>query len=54
MMTTETASFMRVRIGILKSLFVLVLALIPWPDNWDMICDFVDSARLPRVPPRRP
>ena len=35
------------RIGISNSLILLVVALIPWPDDWDMICNFVDSARSP-------
>jgi hypothetical protein len=47
MMTTETASVASVRIGILKSVILLVVALIPWPDDWDMVCDVVDSARSP-------
>jgi hypothetical protein len=47
MMTTEPASFAGVRIGILKSVVLLVVALIPWPDNWDAICNFVDTARSP-------
>jgi len=47
MMTTETASVAGVRIGILKSVMLLVVALVPWPDDWDMVCNFVDSARSP-------
>jgi hypothetical protein len=48
MMTTETASVVGVRTGILiKSVMLLVVALIPWPDDWDMVCNFVDSARSP-------
>jgi hypothetical protein len=45
MMTTEAGSIASMRIGAMKSVFLLVVALVPWPENWDTICNFVDSAR---------
>jgi hypothetical protein len=47
MMTTETASLAGMRIEIFKTVMLLTVALIPWPDNWDTVCNFMDSARSP-------
>jgi hypothetical protein len=47
MMTTQTAWVAGVRTGFLQSVILLVVALIPWPDDWDLVCNFVDSARSP-------
>ena len=49
MMTTETASWRATRIGMLQSLVLLVVALIPWPADWDRVRSIVDSVRSPEL-----
>ena len=47
MTTPEMASVTSVRLGIIKSLGLLVLGLLPWPTDWDMVREAVDSIRSP-------
>ena len=47
MTAPEMASVATARLGILKSLAILVLGLCPWPPDWGRLRDVVDSARSP-------
>ncbi len=47
MTTPEMASVTSVRLGIINSLGLLVLGLLPWPTDWDKVRDTVDSVRSP-------
>ena len=49
MTSTDMATVSTARIGILQSLALLVVALIPWPVNWDKVRGMVDSARSPEL-----
>jgi hypothetical protein len=49
MTTPQMASMAAARIGIVKSLVLLVLGLIPWPSDWGKVRDVVDSARCPEL-----
>jgi hypothetical protein len=49
MTTPEMATVSTARIGILQSLALLAVALIPWPVEWDRIRGMVDSARSPEL-----
>ncbi len=53
MTTPEMASVATARIGIVKSLALLAVGLLPWPSDWDKVRDVVDSAPLSRAEPRR-
>jgi hypothetical protein len=43
------ASVATARIGIVKSLALLALGLLPWPTDWDKVRDVIDSARSPEL-----
>ena len=43
------ASVATTRIGMLQSLVLLVLGLVPWPADWDKVRGVVDSARSPEL-----
>jgi hypothetical protein len=49
MTTPEMASVATARIGIIKSLALLALGLLPWPTDWDKVRDVIDSARSPEL-----
>ena len=49
MTTPEMASVAAARIGIVKSLALLALGLLPWPADWDKVRDVIDSARSPEL-----
>jgi hypothetical protein len=49
MTTPEMASAATARIGIVKSLALLALGLLPWPADWDKVRDVIDSARSPEL-----
>jgi hypothetical protein len=49
MTAPETASVATARLGILKSVALLVLGLCPWPLYWGRLRDVVDSARSPEL-----
>ena len=49
MTAPEMASVATARLGIVKSLALLVLALFPWPLDWSKLRDVVDSARSPEL-----
>ena len=49
MTTSEMASVATARIGIVKSLALLALGLLPWPTDWDKVRDVIDSARSPEL-----
>jgi len=49
MTAQEMASVATARLGILKSLALLVLGLLPWPPDWGRLRDVVDSARSPEL-----
>ena len=45
----EMGSVTAARIGIVKSLALLAVALFPWPANWDNLRDVIDSVRFPEL-----
>ena len=47
--TTETAPVATTRIRMLQSFALLVVAVIPWPTDWDTVRGMVDSARSPEL-----
>jgi hypothetical protein len=49
MTTTELARVATARTGIVRSLALLALGLLPWPADWDRVRDVVDSARSPEL-----
>ena len=49
MTTPEMASLATARIGVVKSLVLLALGLLPWPTDWDKVRDVIDSARSPEL-----
>ncbi len=49
MTARDSASVATARIGIVQSLFLVVVALVPWPADWDKIRSMVDSARSPEL-----
>ena len=49
MKTPETGSVARARIGILQSIMLLVVAVLPWPACWERVRGAVDSARSPEL-----
>jgi hypothetical protein len=49
MTTPEMASLATARIGIVKSLALLTLGLLPWPSDWDKVRDVIDSVRSPEL-----
>src|ERR1700677_4028293 len=49
MTTPEMASVATARMGIIKSLALLALGLLPWPTDWDKVRDVIDSARSPEL-----
>jgi hypothetical protein len=49
MTAPEMASVATARLGIVKSLALLVLGLFPWPLDWSKLRDVVDSARSPEL-----
>lgn len=48
MMATEAASVVGLRTGIANSLILLVMAFIPWPEDWELALNIVDGADLQR------
>ena len=53
MTTPEMGSVATARIGIVKSLALLAVGLLPWPVDWDKVRDVIDSVPLSRAQPRR-
>ena len=49
MTTPEVGSVTAARIGIVKSLALLAVGLLPWPADWDNVRDVIDSARSPEL-----
>jgi hypothetical protein len=49
MTAPEMASVATARLGVFKSLALLVLGLLPWPPDWGRLRDVVDSARSPEL-----
>jgi hypothetical protein len=49
MTASEMASVATARLGVFKSLALLVLGLLPWPPDWGRLRDVVDSARSPEL-----
>jgi hypothetical protein len=49
MTAPEMASVATARLGVLKSLALLVVGLLPWPPDWGRLRDVVDSARSPEL-----
>ena len=49
MTTPEMGSVTAARIGIVKSLALLAVALLPWPADWDNVRDVIDSVRSPEL-----
>ena len=49
MTTHEIATVSTARIGILQSLVLLAVGLMPWPVDWDKVRGMVDSARSPEL-----
>ena len=49
MTAPEMASVATARQGVLKSLALLVVGLLPWPPDWGRLRDVVDSARSPEL-----
>lgn len=45
----EVGSVTAARIGIVKSLALLAVALLPWPADWDNLRDVIDSVRSPEL-----
>jgi hypothetical protein len=45
----QTLSAAASRIGIAKSLLLLVVALVPWPEDWVKVRSMIDSARSPEL-----
>jgi hypothetical protein len=49
MTTPEMGSVKGARIGIVKSLALLAVGLLPWPADWDNVRDVIDSVRSPEL-----
>jgi GDSL-like Lipase/Acylhydrolase family len=49
MTTPEMGSVTAARIGIVKSLALLAIGLLPWPVDWDKVRDVIDSVRSPEL-----
>jgi hypothetical protein len=49
MRSREAASITTVRIGILQSTLLLIVAFLPWPGTWERVRGAVDSARSPEL-----
>jgi hypothetical protein len=49
MRTPQSGSVARARIGILQSIMLLVVAVLPWPACWERLRGAVDSARSPEL-----
>ena len=49
MTTSEMGSVATARIGIVKSLALLAVGLLPWPADWDNVRDVIDSVRSPEL-----
>ena len=49
MTNAEMGTVAMARIGIVKSLALLAVGLLPWPSDWDKVRDVIDSVRSPEL-----